>query len=227
MTHLINVKPPSPCPYRTFAYRRMPFGLCNASGASSKGVWLQFFHVMMRKPWKSSWMISQFFGDSFSSCAFSIYDRNAPKVLRLKRQKVDVIAKIASSYLQLRVFAVFSGLPDIYLRFIQMKLTQAPILVAPDWDLPFEIMCDASDFAVGAVLGQRKTKHFQPIHYASQDFDRVFDVAIRDNKKEQKIRRQGPPFLDLKITIKVSSRKKELRNLSLETLGIGYLSWDD
>ncbi|GKF83047.1 reverse transcriptase domain-containing protein, partial [Tanacetum coccineum] len=35
-----------------------------------------------------------------------------------------------------------------------MKLTQAPILVAPDWDLPFKIMCDASDFAVGAVLGQ-------------------------------------------------------------------------
>ncbi|GJU74826.1 reverse transcriptase domain-containing protein [Tanacetum coccineum] len=49
-----------------------------------------------------------------------------------------------------------------------MKLTQALILVAPDWDLPFEIMCDASDFAVGAVLGQRKTKHFQPIHYASK-----------------------------------------------------------
>ncbi|GJU97595.1 reverse transcriptase domain-containing protein [Tanacetum coccineum] len=49
-----------------------------------------------------------------------------------------------------------------------MKLTQAPILVAPDWDLPFEIMCNASDFAVGAVLGQRKTKHFQPIHYASK-----------------------------------------------------------
>ncbi|GJR00779.1 reverse transcriptase domain-containing protein [Tanacetum coccineum] len=29
-------------------------------------------------------------------------------------------------------------------------------------------MCDASDFAVGAILGQRKTKHFQPIHYASK-----------------------------------------------------------
>ncbi|GJY37739.1 reverse transcriptase domain-containing protein [Tanacetum coccineum] len=51
---------------------------------------------------------------------------------------------------------------------LKMKLTQAPILVAPNWDLPFEIMCDASDFAVGAVLGQRKTKHFQPIHYASK-----------------------------------------------------------
>ncbi|GJY04226.1 reverse transcriptase domain-containing protein [Tanacetum coccineum] len=48
------------------------------------------------------------------------------------------------------------------------KLTEAPILVAPDWDLPFEILYDASDFAVGSVLGQRKTKHFQPIHYASK-----------------------------------------------------------
>ncbi|GKA65543.1 reverse transcriptase domain-containing protein [Tanacetum coccineum] len=51
---------------------------------------------------------------------------------------------------------------------LKKKLTEAPILVAPDWDLPFEIMCDASDYVVGAVLGQRKTKHFQPIHYVSK-----------------------------------------------------------
>ncbi|GKA84303.1 reverse transcriptase domain-containing protein [Tanacetum coccineum] len=51
---------------------------------------------------------------------------------------------------------------------LKKKLTEAPILVALDWDLPFEIMCDASDFAIGAVLGQCKTKHFQPIHYASK-----------------------------------------------------------
>nr|GEY12948.1 reverse transcriptase domain-containing protein [Tanacetum cinerariifolium] len=48
------------------------------------------------------------------------------------------------------------------------KLTEAPILVALDWDLPFELMCDASEFAIGVVLGQRKTKHFQPTHYASK-----------------------------------------------------------
>ncbi|GJR28769.1 reverse transcriptase domain-containing protein [Tanacetum coccineum] len=48
------------------------------------------------------------------------------------------------------------------------KLTEAPILIAPDWDLPFELMCDASDFSIGAVLEQRHEKHFRPIHYASK-----------------------------------------------------------
>nr|GEW16368.1 reverse transcriptase domain-containing protein [Tanacetum cinerariifolium] len=51
---------------------------------------------------------------------------------------------------------------------LKRKFNEAPILVAPDWDLPFELMGDASDFAIGAILGQRKTKHFQPIHYASK-----------------------------------------------------------
>nr|GEV42736.1 reverse transcriptase domain-containing protein [Tanacetum cinerariifolium] len=51
---------------------------------------------------------------------------------------------------------------------LKKKLTEALILVVPDWNLPFELMCDASDFALGAVLGQRKMKHFQPIHYASK-----------------------------------------------------------
>nr|GEV81640.1 reverse transcriptase domain-containing protein [Tanacetum cinerariifolium] len=51
---------------------------------------------------------------------------------------------------------------------LKKKLTEALILVVPGWNLPFELMCDASDFAIGVVLGQRKTKHFQPIHYASK-----------------------------------------------------------
>nr|GEZ80478.1 reverse transcriptase domain-containing protein [Tanacetum cinerariifolium] len=46
--------------------------------------------------------------------------------------------------------------------------TEAPILIAPNSDMPFELMCDASDFAIGAVLGQRQDKHFRPIHYANK-----------------------------------------------------------
>ena len=38
------------------------------------------------------------------------------------------------------------------------KLVSAPIVVAPNWDLPFELMCDASDYVIGAVLGQKKKK---------------------------------------------------------------------
>nr|GFA26741.1 DNA-directed DNA polymerase [Tanacetum cinerariifolium] len=53
-------------------------------------------------------------------------------------------------------------------RTLKEILTQAPNLIAPNWDQPFELMCDVSDYAVGAVLGQRVKKHFRPIHYASK-----------------------------------------------------------
>nr|GFC76123.1 reverse transcriptase domain-containing protein [Tanacetum cinerariifolium] len=53
-------------------------------------------------------------------------------------------------------------------RTLKDKLTEAPILIAPNWDQPFELMCDASDFVLGAVLGQIIEKHFRPIHYASK-----------------------------------------------------------
>ncbi|GJV75884.1 reverse transcriptase domain-containing protein, partial [Tanacetum coccineum] len=51
---------------------------------------------------------------------------------------------------------------------LKKKLTEAPILIAPDWDQPFELMYDASDYAIGAVLGKRIEKHFRPIHYSSK-----------------------------------------------------------
>ena len=44
------------------------------------------------------------------------------------------------------------------------KLTIAPVITAPDWNIGFEMMCDASDYEVGAVLGQRKEKLFYVIH---------------------------------------------------------------
>jgi len=49
------------------------------------------------------------------------------------------------------------------------KHSSQPIIQPPDWNLPFEIMCDASDFAVGAVLGQTKDKKHYAISYASKN----------------------------------------------------------
>ena len=54
---------------------------------------------------------------------------------------------------------------------IKQALISAPIICALDWNLPFEIMCDASDFTVGAVLGQRKDKVLHAIYYARKTLD--------------------------------------------------------
>ncbi|GJV20189.1 reverse transcriptase domain-containing protein [Tanacetum coccineum] len=51
---------------------------------------------------------------------------------------------------------------------LKKKLTTTPVIVAPDWNLDFKLMCDASDYAVGAVLGKRIDKKFRPIYYASK-----------------------------------------------------------
>ena len=54
---------------------------------------------------------------------------------------------------------------------MKKALITAPIVQPPDWTLTFEIMCDASDFAVGAILGQRVDNKLNVIHYASKTLD--------------------------------------------------------
>ncbi|GJU51577.1 reverse transcriptase domain-containing protein [Tanacetum coccineum] len=216
------------CPYGTFAYRRMPFGLCNAPGTFQRCM-MAIFHDMIEKTMEVFMDDFSVFGDSFDSCLSNLEkmlkrceDTNlvlnwekchfmcregivlGHKILKSRievdRAKVDVIAKLPhpTTVKGVRSFLSHAG---FYRRFIQdfskiarpmthlleketpfvfskdcidafqtlkKKLTEAPILVVLDWNLPFELMCDASDFAIGAVLGQRKTKHFQPIHYASK-----------------------------------------------------------
>nr|GEW13635.1 DNA-directed DNA polymerase [Tanacetum cinerariifolium] len=138
------------------------------------------------------------FGDSFSSCLTNLdkmlkrcEDTNlvlnlekchfmcrerivlGHKILKsgieVDRAKVDVISRLPhpTTVKGVRSFLGHAECVDAF-DTLNKKLTEAPILVVPDWTLPFELMCDASDFAIGAVLGQRKTKHFQPIHYASK-----------------------------------------------------------
>nr|GFA39604.1 retrovirus-related Pol polyprotein from transposon 17.6 [Tanacetum cinerariifolium] len=69
------------------------------------------------------------------------------------------------------------------LRTLKDKLIEAPILIAPNWDQPFELMCDASDYAIGTVLGQRIEKHFRPIHYARKTMNQA-EANYTTTKKE-------------------------------------------
>nr|GEV12304.1 reverse transcriptase domain-containing protein [Tanacetum cinerariifolium] len=107
------------CPYGTFAYRRMPFGLCNAPGTFQRS----------------------FLGHAgFYRCFIQDFSKIArPMTYLLEKETPFVFSKECVN--------AFDTL--------KKKLTEASILVVPDWNLPFELMCDASDFAIGAVMGQR------------------------------------------------------------------------
>ncbi|GKG24356.1 reverse transcriptase domain-containing protein, partial [Tanacetum coccineum] len=100
------------------------------------------------------------------------------KGIKVDKAKVDVISKLPHPT-TVKGIRSFLGHAGFYRRFIiskntpfifsedcilafqtlKKKLTEAPILIAPNWDQPFEIMCD---------VGQRIEKHFRPIHYASK-----------------------------------------------------------
>ncbi|GJY69306.1 hypothetical protein Tco_0472288 [Tanacetum coccineum] len=70
--------------------------------------------------------------------------------IEVDRAKVDVITKLPhpTTVKGVRSFLGHARFTVETFNVLTMKLTEAPILVTPDWDLPFEIMCDASDFAV-------------------------------------------------------------------------------
>ena len=79
------------------------------------------------------------------------------------RRFIEDFSKIARPLTTLLCKDVkFEFTPECQQAFDKIKkaLITAPVVQAPDWSFPFEIMCDASDFAVGAVLGQRKDKKF-------------------------------------------------------------------
>ncbi|GJZ14522.1 reverse transcriptase domain-containing protein, partial [Tanacetum coccineum] len=132
------------CPYGTFAYRHMPFGLCNAPGTFQRCM-IAIFHDMIEKTMKVFMDDFSVFGDSFDSCL-----SNLEKML--KRLMTHLLEKETSFVFSKDCINAFETL--------KKNLTEAPILVVPDWNLPFELMCDASDFVIGAVLAQQKMNHF-------------------------------------------------------------------
>nr|GFB78852.1 reverse transcriptase domain-containing protein [Tanacetum cinerariifolium] len=93
------------------------------------------------------------------------YRRFIKDFSKISRPTTHLLEKISPFIFSNECIQAFRTLKD--------KLTEAPILIAPNWDQPFELMCDASDYAIGAVLGQRIEKHFQPIHYASKTMNQA------------------------------------------------------
>nr|GEY99206.1 reverse transcriptase domain-containing protein [Tanacetum cinerariifolium] len=215
-------------PYRTFAYRRMPFGLCNSPGTFQRCM-MAIFHDMIEKTLEVFMDDFSVFGNSFQSCLSHLErmlkrceDTNlclnreksqfmvkegivlshkiSKQGIEVDKAKVDVITKLPHPT-TVKGIQSFLGHVGFYHRFIKdfskvarpmtrllkkdtpfifskecveafqtlkRKLNEAPILIAPNWDMPIELMCDASDFTIGAGPGQCQAKHFRPIHYASK-----------------------------------------------------------
>nr|GFA77990.1 reverse transcriptase domain-containing protein [Tanacetum cinerariifolium] len=201
------------CPYGMFAYRRMPFGLCNAPG-TFKRCMMAIFHDMIEKTMEVFMDDFSVFGNSFQTCLSHLermlkrckdtnlclnWEKSHSMVkegivigykiskngTEVDKAKVDVIAKL-SHPTTVKGIHSFLGHAEFYRRFIndfskiarpmtrllekdtpfffskecvesfqtlKRKLIEAPILIAPNWDFPFKLMCDASDFAICAVLG--------------------------------------------------------------------------
>ncbi|XP_010678221.2 uncharacterized protein LOC104893780 [Beta vulgaris subsp. vulgaris] len=102
------------------------------------------------------------------------------------RRFIKDFSKIAKSLTQLLLKDATFNFTDACVEpFDRIKeaLITAPIIQPPDWSLPFEIMCDASDYAVGAVLGQRKNKVLHAIYYASKTLDEA-QVNYATTEKE-------------------------------------------
>ncbi|GJT60105.1 reverse transcriptase domain-containing protein [Tanacetum coccineum] len=183
------------CPYGTFAYRRMPFGLCNAPGTFQRCM-MAIFHDMIEKTMEVFMDDFSVFGDSFSTCLSHLdkmlkrcEDTNlvlnwekshfmvkegivlghkiSKSGIEVDRAKVDVIAKLPHPT-TVKGVRSFLGHAGFYRRFIQdfskiarpmthlleketpfffskeciesFNTLKRLILIAPDWDLPFELM---------------------------------------------------------------------------------------
>ncbi|GJR10742.1 DNA-directed DNA polymerase [Tanacetum coccineum] len=160
------------CPYRTFAYKRMPFELSNAPTTFQRCM-TAIFHELIEDSMEELRWIKQ----KIKAISKLPYPTNV-KAIRsflghagFYRRFIKDFSQIARPMTQLLVKdAPFNFSEECIQAFDKLKreLTQAPIMVKPDWSLPFEVMCDASDYVIGAVLGQRIDKHFKLIHYASK-----------------------------------------------------------
>ena len=201
------------CPYGTFAFRRMPFRLCNAPRTFQRCM-MTIFSDMVEKSIEVFMDDFLVIGSTFDYCLHNMtlvlkrcMETNlvlnwekchfmvregivlghckSGRGIEVDRAKIEIIDKLPPPT-SVKGVRSFLGHIGFYRRFIRdsskvskllsnllrqgvslkfnepcmdafklvkKKLTLGPIVIAPDWNLPFELLCNASDFAVGAVLG--------------------------------------------------------------------------
>ena len=83
----------------------------------------------------------------------------------------SVIARPLCSFLAKDVTFAWSQPCEGAFDKLKTMLMSPPIMRSLNWELPFEIMCDANDYAIGAVLGQREDKKAFVIYYANKTLD--------------------------------------------------------
>ena len=91
------------------------------------------------------------------------------------------------------------------------KLVSAPIVVAPDWDLPFELTCNTSDYAIEAMLGQKRDRIFQVIDYATTEKELLAIVFAFDKFRPYLIGNKVIVHID-HSTIKYLMTKKDAKS---------------
>ncbi|XP_056859558.1 uncharacterized protein LOC130508222 [Raphanus sativus] len=243
------------CPYGTFAYRRMPFGLCNAP-ATFQRCMMSIFSDLIEDVVEVFMDDFSVYGSSFSACLSNLCrvlqrceDTNlvlnwekchfmvkegivlghkiSERGIEVDKAKIEVMVSLPppKTVKDIRSFlghagfyrryvkdfskvarpitkllckeAAFSFDSDCLEAFKELKnnLVNAPIVQPPDWSLPFEIMCDASDFAVGAVLGQKKDGKTHVIYYARKEPLRLEGYSKKKFYKELKRYYWDEPFL--------------------------------
>ncbi|XP_059629212.1 uncharacterized protein LOC132271757, partial [Cornus florida] len=177
------------------AYRRMPFGLCNAPATFQRCI-MSIFSDMVEEYLKVFMDDFSIFGSSFDPCLKSLdlvlkrcretnlvlswekshfmvqegivlghagfYSRFIKDFSKIARPLCNLLAKETPFVFDQACLDAFHKLREL--------LSSAPIMQPPNWSLPFEIICDASDYAMGAVLGQRMGKLPYAIYYASKTF---------------------------------------------------------
>ncbi|GJY89085.1 reverse transcriptase domain-containing protein [Tanacetum coccineum] len=190
-------------PYGTFAYRRMSLGLCNAP-ATFQRCMTAIFHDMVKdfmEVFMDNFLV---FGHKISRAGIEVDRAKIDVIAKLPyptnvkgvrsflghagfyRRFIKDFSMISKPMTQLLMKdAKFDFYDDCKKAFniLKEKLTTAPIIISPDWNMPFELMCDASDFAIGYVLGQRIDGKFKPIYYASKTLNNAQEYYTTTEKE--------------------------------------------